>query len=108
MQGPGMNTNVSINNVRESGDQIPKPPPPVINVDDDHNLNNDTPSPVLAVNVVTDDVIRGRMVWKEKPYNMQEGEPNRRALPHVTHENQSTDHRIDLQAPATTESQPEK
>ncbi|KAG5585978.1 hypothetical protein H5410_046412 [Solanum commersonii] len=94
MQGTCMNAKPLKNIERESDAQIPKTPLPVIDMDDDHCLNNDTPSPVIpSVVVVADEVCGGRMVVKENPTNMQEGEPKGRGL---------------TQAPATTVKAAEK
>ncbi|KAH0660296.1 hypothetical protein KY289_029044 [Solanum tuberosum] len=45
------------------------------------------------------------MDGQEKLSNMQEGVPKGRALTYTMYENQSPDHRMDLQTPATTEHQ---
>uniref|UniRef100_M1DGW1 Uncharacterized protein n=1 Tax=Solanum tuberosum TaxID=4113 RepID=M1DGW1_SOLTU len=92
MQGTCMNAKPLTNFERESGAQIPKAPPLVIDVDDDHCLNNDTPSPVIP-SVVANEVCGGRMIVKENPTNMQEGESKGRGL---------------TQAPTTTVKAPQK
>ncbi|WMV49974.1 hypothetical protein MTR67_043359 [Solanum verrucosum] len=92
LQGRGMNAKPLTIIERESAAQISKPPPPVIDVDDDHCLNNDTPSPVIPY-VVADEVCRGRMVVKKNPTNMKELEPKGRGL---------------TQVPATTVKAPQK
>uniref|UniRef100_M1DER2 Uncharacterized protein n=1 Tax=Solanum tuberosum TaxID=4113 RepID=M1DER2_SOLTU len=87
--------------IEESGDQIAKPPSPVIVDIEDLCVENEVPSPVTPL-VVTAEVFEGRMAVKEKNTNLQEGEPMGRELSHVLHENQTADPRNDLPAPATT------
>ncbi|KAG5615000.1 hypothetical protein H5410_014824 [Solanum commersonii] len=91
MQKTGMNSVTPVIEIEESGDQISIPPSPVDNV----------PTPVIP-SVLAEEVVGGRMAVQEKTTNMQEGEPMGKELPHVLHENQTADLRIDLQAPATT------
>ncbi|KAG5586603.1 hypothetical protein H5410_047037 [Solanum commersonii] len=79
MEGTSMNAKPLTNIKRESGARIPKPLPPVIDVDDDHCLNDDTPSLVIP-SVVANEVCGRRMVVKENPINMQEREPKGRGL----------------------------
>ncbi|KAG5605797.1 hypothetical protein H5410_027289 [Solanum commersonii] len=100
-QEAGMNFKAHAIEIEESGDQIPKPPSLVIVDVDDHCADNEIPSPVIPLSV-TAEVVGGRMEVKEKTTNLQEGEPKGRELSHVLHENQMTDLRSDLQAPATT------
>ncbi|WMV50072.1 hypothetical protein MTR67_043457 [Solanum verrucosum] len=100
MQKTGMNSVAPVIEIEESGDQISTPPSPVI-VEVEHCVGNEIPTPVIP-SVMADEVVGGRMAVKEKTTNMQEWEPMGRELSHVLHENQTTDLRIDLQAPATT------
>uniref|UniRef100_M1DD65 Uncharacterized protein n=1 Tax=Solanum tuberosum TaxID=4113 RepID=M1DD65_SOLTU len=100
-QETGMNSKAHVIEIEESGDQIPRPPFPVIVDVDEHCVDNEVPSHVTPL-FVTAQVVGGRMEVKEKTTNLQEGEPKGRELSHVLHENQMTDLRNDLQAPATT------
>ncbi|KAH0736788.1 hypothetical protein KY285_012495 [Solanum tuberosum] len=100
MQKSGMNRVTPVIEIEESGDQISAPPSPVIGVVE-HCVDNEVPTPVIP-SVVADEVVGGRMDVKEKTTNMQEGEPMGRELSHALHENQTTDLRIDPQAPATS------